>query len=205
MREGVNFDRRTVLKTASAAAVVGAGTAASSTSAAAMRTKQELAAAYADEGELRAAFEQHGDDLVDALHESGVVDASFGLDDLAFDLDGDVTGLDPTDPDRLAGVTAVKEGGTFTAFGMVSTSSDTHEIALYVQPERGVAYARAEPKDGGDPFLVSGDGVSPEGCYIDQCGDACSCCCWVTRKTYSCDSNCENCYLYDTDCSCNVC
>lgn len=198
------LDRRTVLKALGTTAAVGTGLAAGTGGAAAMKTKQHLAASYADEGSLRAAFEAHGDDLLAELRAAGVVGESFDFGDVDFAIDPDETGLGPTAADGLAGVSAVHEEGVFTAFGSVSTSSDTHEIALYVQPERGLAYARATPKSGGDTLRVSGDGVSPEGCSYTECGSDCSTC-YDTKKYYNCDPDCTGCDLYDTDCSCCDC
>lgn len=200
------FDRRTVLKTATSAALFGLGTAATSGSASAAETKRRLAASYADESSLRTAFERHGDEVVAQLRDAGIVDESFDLGSVEFEVDGAVTGMEPSADDRLAGVTAASPDGTFTALGMLSTSSDSHEIALYVQPERGLAYARATPHDGGDTLKVTTDGVSPEGCAYTECESGCdSYDCYDQKNYYSCDSNCENCSIYDTDCSCCIC
>lgn len=200
-----SFDRRTVLKTATTAALFGLGTAASSGSASAAETKRRLAASYADEDSLRSAFQRHGVGVVSQLRDAGIVDESFELDSIEFEIDSGLTGMEPSADDRLAGVTAARPDGTFTALGMISTSSDSHEIALYVQPERGLAYARATPYDGGDTLKVTADGVSPEGCAYTECESGCSSDCYDQKNYYSCDSNCENCSIYDTDCSCCVC
>jgi len=197
------LDRRSVLKALGTTAAVGTGLAASTGSAAA-----QVARAYGDESSLRAAFEAHGGDLRDTLVAEGIVRDERVFGDLAVDLDDEVAGLEPTAADSLAGVTGVREGGTTTALGAISTSSDTHDIALYVQPQRGEAYARVTPKGGGDTFLVNGDGVSPEGCEYTECvdeGDCTSSYCYTKKKYYSCDSNCRNCSVYKTDCSCYVC
>jgi len=198
------LDRRTVLKALGTTAAVGTGLAAGTVSAAAEKIKQGLASEYTDEEALREAFERHGDGLLAQLHDAGMVDESFDFQSLALDVDIDVTGLAPTASDGVAGAAAVRERGTFTALGVASTSSDTHDIALYVQPQRGEAYARVTPKGGGNTYRVSGDGVSPSGCLKTECGSSCSTC-YDTTKYYDCDDNCENCSLYDTDCSCCDC
>lgn len=196
------FDRRSVLKTIGATALAGAGLGAVSGSAAAIESKRQLTRGYHDEFRLRTAFEQHGAGLRETLLDAGFVAEDFDFRSVDFELDADVTGLEPSSDDRRAGVTAVYEEGTMTAFGMVSTSSDTHDISLYVQPERDEAYALVEPKSGDDRFIVTESGVSPQGCSYQTCG---SCCAdgYSTLKTYNCDSNCRNCSLYDTDCGCS--
>lgn len=198
------FDRRTVLKGIGTAALAAGGLGAASGSAAAIETQRRLADAYADEGSLGAAFERHGDGLRERLVAEGFVDPSFDFAGLDFEIDGDVTGIEPTAEDRLAGVGATREGGTFTAVGMVSTSTDTHELALFVQPERGEAYALVEPVGGGDTHVVSMDGVTPQGCAYSDCGDFCSNC-YLKRTDYSCDPSCQDCWVTGTDCGCCVC
>lgn len=196
------FDRRSVLKTIGATAVVGAGLGAASGTVTALKTKQQLTRSYSDEGRLRTAFQRHGDDLRATLVDEGFVGENFDFGSVEFELDAEVTGLEPKADDRLAGVTAIREEGTFTAFGMASTSSDTHEVALFVQPERETAYALVEPKDADDRFIVTDAGVSPTGtCDDTDCG---TCCTenYRTWKNYECDAYC-NCSVVETDCGSN--
>lgn len=203
MSDDTRLDRRTVLKALGSTAAVGTGFTAGTGGAAAQATR-----AIGNESALREAFEHHGDDLRETLVAEGFVPADFAFADLAFDLDPAVSGLDPGDADRLAGVTAVAGDGTITALGMVSASSDTHDLALYVQPGRGKAYARATPKDGGDTLKVSGDGVTPEGCTYTSCNEDGTCDsyqCFINRDHYSCDSSCRNCDVYKSDCGCCDC
>ena len=195
------FDRRSVLKAIGTTAVVGAGLGASTGNVAAIETKQRLTEAYHDEMRLRTAFARHGAGLRANLVEEGFVSEDFEFASVGVDLDADVTGLEPSADDRLAGVTAVFEEGTATAFGMLSTSSDTHEISLFVQPERDLAYAMAEPKDGGDRVIVTESDVTPTGCSYQSCGSCCTTD-YKTLKTYDCDPDCTNCQLWDTECSC---
>lgn len=202
MRDNTNqIDRRSVLKALGTTAMVGAGLGAASGSGAARVADDSLARAYAHETRLRFAFEQHGEGVRQTLVDEGFVAEGFDFWSVQFALDGDVTGLEPSAGDQLAGVTAVVEDGTPTAFGMASTSSDTHEIALFVQPERDEAYALVESKDGGDRMLVTESGVTPTGCSYQTCGSCCGTN-YKTLKTYNCDPDCTNCSLYDTECSC---
>lgn len=201
-RNDSEFDRRSVLKTIGATAFAGAGLGAATGSASAVESKRRLTRGYRDEFRLRTAFEQHGAGLRAALVDAGFVADDFDFGSVDFELDANVTGLEPTSDDRRAGVTAVYEDGTPTAFGMVSTSSDAHEISLYVQPERDEAYALVEPKAGDDRFIVLESGVTPQGCSYQSCGSCCDSG-YSTLKTYNCDPNCQNCSLYDTDCGCS--
>lgn len=201
--DDTRLDRRSVLKGIGTAAAVGVGLGAATGNAAAMiAAKRRLADAYSDEGRLRAAFEEHGAGLRETLVEAGFVAPGFEFDSLDFEIDADVTGLEPTADDRLAGVRATHQDGTTTAFGAVSTSSDTHEVALFVQPERGKAYALVEPAGGGDRVLADADGVEPQACLVTRCGSCCSTD-FAESNTYTCDRNCENCSLFDTDCGCS--
>lgn len=195
------FDRRSVLKTMGSAAIVGAGLVGSSGSAGAIETKRRLTRTYSVESRLQAAFAQHGQGLVASLVENGIVSADFDLDSVEFAIDEEVTGLEPTAQDRLAGVTAIREDGTYTAFGMASTSSETHDIALYVQPEREEAYAIVEPKAGDERLIVTESGVTPAGCKGSECG---YCCDPENRtlKKYQCDSTCTDCWVSSSSCSC---
>lgn len=204
--DGTRLDRRTVLQSLCAAATVGTGLTAAAGSAAAttIQRKRDLTRRYHDPDSLRSAFAEHGGPLRETLVSEGVVPADFRFEDLAVDLDGDVTGLEPTADDRRAGVSAMVEDGTTTALGMASTSTDTHEIALFVQPEREEAYALVEPRDGGDRLLVNGDDVTPTGCFYETCH---SCCAvgYSTKKRHECDSDCQNCSVTETSCSCSDC
>lgn len=201
------FNRRSVLKTVGSAAVAGIGLGASSNSVAAVETKRRLTRAYSDERRLRAAFEQHAEDIRRTLVAENFVAEEFAFSDLTIDIDPNESGLDPTAEDGRAGVTGVTEDGTATAFASVSTSSETHELTLFVQPERDEAYALVEPADGGDRMLVTDSEVRPQGCIKDECTTDC---CGGDKesylKQYECDVNCENCNtLIGTSCSCETC
>lgn len=204
MSRDTHPSRRNVLRTLGAAAAAATGVGAAVGTASAVETKRQLARAYSDESSLRAAFERHGDGLRDALVAEGVVDERFDFGDLAFEVDPDETGLDPSAADGVAGVTAFREDGEFTAFGSVSTSSDTHDLALFVQPQRGEAYALAEPKAGDRRIGVTGSGVSTGGCTYTECT---SCCeeDYRTEKTYDCCIAEDECFVVDSSCSCFDC
>lgn len=203
--EGIPIDRRTVLKRIGATATVGAGLASTTGSATAtMREKTQLVNQHHDTQSVRSVFARHGEDLRAKLVDRGFITEDFEFESLPVELDSEVTGLDPTAKDARAGVTAIHEDGVTTALATLSASSATHEIALFVQPERDKAYALVEPKSGDDRVLVSESGISPTGCSYQTCG---SCCDedYSTLKTYDCDSNCENCEVVDTDCGCEDC
>ncbi|MFC4449927.1 hypothetical protein [Halorussus aquaticus] len=195
------LDRRSVLKTIGAAAVVGTGL--TTTTGTVVAESDRLARNYRNERRLRVAFEQHGAGLRQQLVDAGFVSEEFDFGDVNFDIDPDVTGLEPTAEDRLAGVTGTVEKETVTALGMASTSSDTHEIGLYVQPERDEAYALVEPKDGDRRFIVTDSEVTPQGCSYTGCVEECCAENYKKQNTYNCDQNCRNCYVYSTDCACS--
>lgn len=200
------LDRRSVLKTIGSAAVAGVGVSATTGTVAAVQTKRRLTRAYSDETRLRFAFEQHGEGLRQTLVDEGFVAEDFEFGALDFDVDPEVIGVEPTADDRLAGVAAITQDGTATAFASVSTSSDTHDISLFVQPERDEAYALVEPKGGGDRVLVTEDEVSPQGCSYEGCTtDCCGGDKEAYYKTWDCDSNCENCKVVDASCTCETC
>lgn len=199
------LDRRSVLKALGTTAMVGAGLGAASGSGAARSRDDTLARAYADETRLGFAFAQHGEGLRQTLVDEGFVAEDFDFRSLRFDLDERVTGLEPTAENGLAGVAAIVEEGTPTAFGMASTSSDTHEIALFVQPERDEAYAFVEPKDGGDRVVVTENQVSPRGCTGTTCTDSCCGDGIAYEETYECNSDCSDCWVTDRSCGCDNC
>lgn len=203
-RDDAHPTRRNVLRKLGATAAVGAGLVGASGTASAIEVKHRLTRAYSDEEQLRAAFERHGDGLRDALVAEGVVDESFDFADVTFDIDSDETGLEPAADDGVAGVTAFREDGVFTAFGSVSTSSDTHDIALFVQPERGEAYALAEPKSGDRRIGVTESGASTSSCRHTECE---SCCDenYRTEKTYDCCIEECCCVVVDSSCGCFDC
>ncbi|WP_128478423.1 hypothetical protein [Halorussus pelagicus] len=201
-RKSIPIDRRTMLKRIGTTAAVGAGLVSTTGGAAATaREKARLVGEYHDERALRSAFERHGRDLRETLVDEGFVPEDFEFRALDVGLDSEVTGLEPTAADSLAGVTAIREEGTTTALATVSASSSTHELALFVQPERETAYALVEPKSGGDRLLVDESGVTPTGCRYQTCGSSCADN-YSTLKNYNCDVNCRNCKVYDTECAC---
>lgn len=202
--DGKQFDRRSVLKTVGSAAVAGIGLGVSSGSVAAIEAKNRLERAYEDERRLRIAFEQHGTALRGALVEAGLVGDDFSFAGLDFDIDTERTRLEPEADDRLAGITAIGDETSLSALGMVSTSSDTHDIALFVQPERDRAYALAEPKDGGDRVLVSDEGVDA----ITQSYTRCTSCCdenYRTEEEVDCTIEEDRCVVLGTSCGCFDC
>ena len=193
-----------MLKTLGTTAIVGAGLGAASGIGAA-RTGDELARAYADESRLRVAFAQHGEGLRRTLVDEGFVSENFDFGSVEFDVDEAVTGMEPSAEDRLAGVTTIGETGTRTALGMASTSSDSHEIALFVQPERDEAYALVEPRGGGDRFVVTEDEVSPRACTGTVCTDSCCGDGIAYEETYECNSDCSDCWVTERSCGCDNC
>jgi hypothetical protein len=205
MPEGPDdLDRRTVLKAIGASAAATAGLAALTGGAAAdAAAKQALADTYADEESLRTAFEAHGGDLRDALVAEGVVSSDFAFGDLELDVRADRDGVEAAATDGLAAVTGAHVDGTTTAFGVASTSSDTHEVRLVVQPQRGEAYAFVEPHGSDDRVLVSGDGVAPASCQYDRCKECCDTDTAAEYQYYCTDDYCENCYLDEIKCQCS--
>lgn len=195
------LDRRSVLKTIGATAVVGTGL--TTTTGTVVAESDRLARNYRNERRLRVAFEQHGAGLREQLAKAGFVGEEFDFGDVDFSIDADVTGLEPAAEDRLAGVTGTVEEGTVTALGMVSTSSGTHDIGLYVQPERDDAYALVEPKEGDQRFIVTDAEVTPQGCSYTSCVEECCSENYKKSNTYNCDPNCTNCSVYSTDCACS--
>jgi hypothetical protein len=203
----MSLDRRTVLKRIGTTAVLSSGMmAASSPAAAQVREKRDLIGQYHDPHSVRSAFDRHGGDLRDRLVAEGFVSEDFDFQSLDVELDSEVNGVEPVADDARAGVTAITRDGTTTALAAVSSSSATHELALFVQPERDEAYALVEPKSGGDRTLVSESRVTPEGCLGSRCtSDWCDSPCYQTREELSCDENCENCEVIGTSCDCEGC
>ena len=201
------FDRRSILKGIGSAAAGGAALAAPGIAAA---EEPELERRYADEAGLREAFREHAADLPAALAEAGVVSDAFDFDRLAFEVDPDATGMQPTDPDGRAGVTVTRALGPRSALGMISTSTDAHDISLYVQPQRDESYAVVEPKDDGDRFIVTDEGdVTTTGCAGYTC--TCERCynpngvMYYVEEYYECNYDCTDCWVEDTSCECTSC
>lgn len=194
-----SFDRRTVLQTIGATALLGVGTVAASGSESTIEVKRRLTAAYADEDRLRAALAEHAGAVVATLREEGFLGAGFDVAALNLELDPDAGGVAPTAADGRAGVSAVVRDGTATALGMVSTSSEDHDVSLYVQPQREEAYAFVEPKGGGDRLVVTAGDVEPLGWSYTSC-EGCCMTETVTKVTWNCTDACR---VYDTDCGCS--
>jgi hypothetical protein len=205
--DGTPLDRRTVLKRIGTTAAVTSGLlAASAPGAAEVREKTRLIDSYHDPRSVRSAFASHGSEVRSKLVAEGFVAEDFDFGALDVELDPDENGVEPEADDASAGVTAITKDGTTTALAAVSTSSATHEIALFVQPERDEAYALVEPTGGGDRVLVTEDQVSPEGCLGSRCTDSwCDSPCYKTAEELSCDENCENCKVTGTKCTCHGC
>lgn len=194
------LDRRSVLKTIGSAAILSTGVGLASTPAAAQKADR-IARNYDDPTRLRFAFAQHAEGVRQTLIEEGLVSEDFDFGSLEFDLDPNADGLEPTAEDHRAGVSGVVDG-TLSAFGFVSTSSDTHDISLYVQPERDEAYALVEPLGSNERFLVRESSVSPTGCAYTECQNECCSEDYKKKYYYDCNSQCTDCVLYDRDCSC---
>ena len=201
------INRRSVLKQLGVVAAGGTTLAAAGSEAAEAR---QLEAQYYGREQLLEAFHTHGAGLPAALSEAGVVDETFGFGDVAFELDPEVRGMEPTEEDGLAGVTVTATDGPRTAVGMISTSTDGHEVALFVQPERNEAYAIVESADDGDRFVVTDDGsVEPLGCAYYSC--TCERCynpngvMYYVEEYYECTADCTSCWLEDTSCVCTSC
>jgi len=199
-----SFDRRSVLKTIGGAAAGGMALAATGTASA---ERAELEQEYADSTSLREAFREHAADLPAALAEAGVVTGEFGFGDLDVEIEESATRVQPTDADGRAGVTVVQANGPRTALGMISTSTDAHEVTLYVQPQRERSYAIVEPTEDGDDFVVHDDGeVEPLQCLYEEC--TCEYCYhpdgfgYNVLEQYRCNINCNDCVVEGTSCEC---
>lgn len=204
MSQNDSFDRRSVLKSIGAAAAGGAVLAGSGVASA---ERPDLERQYADRASLLGAFREHATDLPAALADAGVVSEAFDFGRLAVEIDPKATRVQPTDADARAGVTVTQARGPRSALGMISTSTDAHEITLYVQPQREKSYAIVEPKDGGDDFVVHDDGdVSPLGCAYEEC--TCERCQnpngvgYYVLEHYRCNTNCRDCVVNGTSCEC---
>lgn len=197
---GKQFPRRNVLKKIGTTAAVGAGLGFSSGSASAIEMKGSLQRRYQSPDVLQAAFRQHADGIVETLRAEGLASESFDLDSLTFEVSSDDGLVDPSYEDGTAQVAAVKEQGTFTAVGSVSTSSNGNEISLFVQPEREEAYAFVDPSGSEETLLVTEDDVGTEACVVHDCG-ACCTTDYEEEIEYHCYDNCTECYVYDTVCS----
>lgn len=199
-RDSDAFDRRTVLKRIGTAAT-GAATFAASAQA------RDLEGQYDDRASLLGAFDEHAADLPAALVDAGVVDEEFDFGELDVEFDPELTGMRPTEVDGVAGVTVAYGQGPATALGMISTSTDDHEISLYVQPQRDESYAVVEPADGGDRFVVTDVGdVTTLGCAGWNC--TCERCdnpngaIYYWEEYIECNADCTDCWVQDTSCSC---
>lgn len=204
MSQNDSFDRRSVLKSIGAAAAGGAVLAGSGVASA---ERPDLERQYADRASLLGAFREHAAGLPAALAEADVVSEEFDFGRLDVELDPDATRVQPTDADARAGVTVTQANGPRSALGMISTSTDDHELTLYVQPQREKSYAIVEPKDGSDDFAVHDDGeVTPLQCFYSEC--TCERCYnpkgvgYHVLEDFECDVNCRNCVVTGTSCEC---
>lgn len=211
MRNDSNqIGRRNVLKMLGSTAAAGVSVAATSGTAVATETRNRLVRAYSDERRLRAAFQQHGEGLRRTLVDEGVVPEDFDFGTLTFDLDSDVSSLEPAARDGLAGVTAVEREGVYSALGIASASSATHDIALFVQPEREKAYALVEPKAGDEQLLATDSGAQLTGdCFYTTCTNECCADATAIEDQWSCridgSGNCTDCEVTGTSCNCPDC
>lgn len=203
------FDRRSVLKTIGSTAVAGIALGATSGSAAAIKTPHHLETAYSDPTRLRFAFAQHGEGVRQTLIENGIVAEDFDFGDLTFGVDTSVNGLEAEAADHSATVTAHTVEGTMTAIGAVSTSTDTHDITLYVQPERDEAYAFVDPKNSDERFVATDSELEPSSCGWAECTSNCCAEDTATKEYWECtidgSGNCTDCFISDTACSCSDC
>jgi hypothetical protein len=209
-RDDRHLDRRSVLKAIGSTAAVGAGLGAASSSAAAIETRNRLLRSYSDEQRLQSAFQEHAGGLRRALADEGIVAEDFDFGELSFEIDAEVSGLEPAAQDGLAGVTAVERNGVQTALGIVSASTDTHDLALFVQPELERAYALVEPKAGDERFLATDLGVQPTGdCFYTECTNDCCADATAIEQEWQCrldrSGNCTDCEITGTSCNCHDC
>ncbi|USZ68581.1 hypothetical protein NGM10_02290 [Halorussus salilacus] len=208
MSEENTLNRRNVLKQLGGAA---AGSLAIASSGVASAEKPDLEERYAGRASLREAFRDHAADLPAALADAGVVSEEFDFEQVDFAVDPDATKVRPTDADGRAGVTVVAASGPRSALGMISTSTDDHDISLYVQPQREESYAFVEPKDDGDRFVVTDDGdeVTTLECTYKSC--SCERCynpdgvMYYYEEEYRCNTDCTDCFVEGTECICTSC
>lgn len=200
------FDRRSVLKILGATAVAGAGLGVASGLGAARTRKDAHARAYADERRLRTVFAQHGEGLRQTLVDEGVLPRDFDFGSVSFDVDDDVRSLEPVGEDRHASVTAHDVRGTRTAILALSKRTDSHDVTLYVQPERDEAYAVVEPQDSDERFVATEDAVTTADCDFDVCTNSCCDSYSATEEHWDCQEEaggCGNCYVTDLGCNCS--
>lgn len=209
LRNDNHLDRRSVLKTVGSAAAAGIGLAATGGTAGAVETTHRLERAYSDERRLRIAFQQHGEGLRQTLVDEEIVADDFDFDALDFEIDEEVNGLEAKADDRSATVTAHPVEGQMTAIGVVTASTETHDVRLYVQPERDEAYAIVEPEGGDQRFIATESDFEPSSCGWTECTTSCCSEDTATKEYWECyvdgSGNCTECFIDDTACSCHDC
>lgn len=164
-----DIDRRSLLKgigaTATATAMVGTASAQSaSISEFQSEEREELEAEYTPE-RSRKAVAQYANEVARQLADHGYVDRPTVN---AFDLDTfyeNETLLDPEDEREGMAVTTIKEDGELTAHVMVSKTTDSHGIGLYVQPQLDRAYALVEALDGSESDVLT---AAEEGAFAQD-------------------------------------
>jgi hypothetical protein len=198
------LDRRNVLKTIGSAAIAGIGLTATDGSAGAFDTPHRLGRAYSDERRLSIALQQHAGGVRQTLVDEEIVAEDFDFGALDFEIDESVNGLEARTGDHSAAVTAHSVDRTMTAIGVVKTSTDTHDIRLYVQPERDESYAIVESKDGDEQFIATESDLEDTECQWSECTDSCCKEDHVYEEQWNCtvdsSGSCTDCYIEDTVC-----
>jgi hypothetical protein len=95
------------------------------------------------------------------------------------------------------------------AVGPRGHGCETHDVALYVQPERDEAYAFVEPRDSDDRFLATESKLEPSSCGWTECSNDCCSEDLSYKEYWECyldsSGNCVNCYISDTSRECSNC
>lgn len=155
--------------------------------------------AYQTQSAVRAAFEDHAEDLFDRLAEEDLLDAS------------------PAElvAEEGADVSAFMVGGEPSAHLHVETQTDEGRLTINVEPEAGRRYALLRDGDGSATVFDPEQDAETSGCYmVAGCiGDGCVCtdyevCCDTTTNTCYTDGSigtCSGCdYCVNNDCE-DVC
>lgn len=166
-------------------------------------TRRSLARRYESPSLSRTLVADHGRETLEMLAEHGYLeDAS--VDRLPLDTHFEErTAIRPESPRNGFAVTAIEADGVATAHITVSFATESHDVALYVQPERGTSYAVVVEESGREVFVhpEATEPMDDDCSYNYTCGDVCDsygrqwnieekCCpglgCETTGRTCSC-------------------
>jgi hypothetical protein len=216
-----SVERRSILKNLGAAGAGGiaasSGLAAASSSGradpadVAKRKRQK----YKKSKNAKKAVRKHGMSVLKELHERDFI-RNPSVATLALNrFFSDIRGMDAEFEEEGYGLTTfANEGDEFlTSLLLISKNTDTHRMALYVQPERQKSYAIVQPDDG-DRFMISPSRETVKlqsGSCSDRsyCGATCKCVNsgrqsysnYVTEECYW-DPYVERCYCNQTGSEC---